>query len=127
MNNNPIGLMEGGKELEFCTLQEFYLKVLELLWTDFPRGYIDYMLFMHDHTSLHNKALKQCCKKMEQYWDESRKFYVQVHWTYRLQALDRLEDLVRKMSRHSTNSDFDVRQFGVAWNRFCNKYLDETR
>jgi len=121
--NNPIQLAKDEQLLEFESLQAFYLMVLNLLWQDFPRGYIDYMLFLHNHTSLSSSVIRECCKTMERSWEESENFCIKVHWTYKVQTRDMLTDLVRKMSRHATHCDFDLRQFDIAWNRFCNTTL----
>ncbi len=118
---NPIGLTKDGVLQEFPTLQDFYLKVLELLFQDFPRGRIDYMLFLYDYTSLRGSPLGECCKRIEDRWNESDDYCINVHWTYEAQARDKLTDLVRKMSRHAAGSDFDIHAFDAAWRRFWNE------
>lgn len=120
---NPIGLTMGGELLKFHTLKDFYLKVLELLLQNFPRGYIDYMLFLHDYTSLRGTPLGECCKRIENSWNESDHYCISVHWTYEIQSRDTLTDLVRKMSRQAAGSDFDIYEFDAAWRKFWNDRL----
>ncbi len=122
---NPIRLQKDGQLIEFDSLQSFYHTLLEMLWQDFPRGYIDYMLFLHNHTLLDLGTLKECCKKVERSWEASKNFCIKVHWTYKVQTRDLLTDLVMKMSRHATHCDFDFRLFDLEWGRFANAWLAE--
>jgi len=122
---NPIDLRIDDKQQEFESLQAFYLKVLELLWKDFPRGYIDYMVFLYDYTALRGTPLGECCRNIERGWVESQNFCINVHWTYHQQSRNKLTDLLRKMSRHVKGFCFDIRQFDNAWATFCRNTLDE--
>ncbi len=125
MTSNQITLQDEGTEQEYESLEEFYLKVLELLYADFPQGYIDYMLFLYDHTLLGFSAINECCRKMERGWELSENFCIRITWSYKAQSRDTLSDLIRKMARHSTHSDFSFRHFDFAWSRFCHKYFAE--
>ena len=69
--NNPIDLVIGEKVQVFDTLRDFYLKVLEILYREFPRGYIDYKVFLYDYTTLRGDSLSACCKFIERSMDES--------------------------------------------------------
>ena len=103
--------------MEFATLRDFYLKVLQLLYQDFPKGHIDYMVFLHDYTLLRGSPLGECCRDIERGWDESEDFCIKVHWTYGLQTREILTDLVRKMSRSAGNY-FVLAEFEMAWKVF---------
>jgi len=102
----------------FDTLRDFYLKVLEILYREFPRGYIDYKVFLYDYTTLRGDSLSACCKFIERSMDESKDYCINVHWTYGVQTRDRLTDLIRKMSKHATGSFFVLSEFDAAWKVF---------
>ena len=116
--NNPIELVDDHGLVEFATLRDFYLKVLQLLYQDYPKGHIDYMVFLHDYTLLRGSPLGECCRDIERCWDESEDFCIKVHWTYGVQTRDKLTDLLRKMTRFTTGTYFDLRQFDAAWSTF---------
>ena len=118
LTNNPIKLVADGKLMEFDSLEDFYLKLFQMLHEDFPRGYIDYKLFLFEHTSLKGDALKECCKGIENHWDVSENFCIKVHWTYPVQTRDRLTDFLRKASKAITSSYIDLYWFDKAWNTF---------
>ena len=82
--------------MEFDSLEDFYLKVFQMLYEDFPRGYIDYKLFLYEHTPLRGEALLECCKGIEHSWADSENCCFKVHWTYPVQTRDRLTDFLRK-------------------------------
>ena len=116
--NNPINLVADGKVQEFDTLRDFYLRVLQFLHLDFPKGHIDYKVFLHDRTLLRGKPLSKCCKDIERGWEESEDFCIKVDWTLEAQTRVKLTALIRKMSRHTTGTYFDLRQFDAAWSIF---------
>ena len=116
--NNPINLVADGKRQEFATLRDFYSKVFQLLYRAFPRGYIDYKVFLHERTLLRGKPLSKCCKDIERGWEESEDFCIKVDWTLEVQTRVKLTALIRKMSRHTTGTYFDLRQFDAAWSIF---------
>ena len=118
LTNNPINLVADGKVVEFDSLQDFYLKVLQLLLEQFPKGYIDYMVFLYDNTMLRGSPLSECCKYIERSWEESENFCIKVHWTFGVQTRDKLTVLLRKMSRHATGAYFDLSEFDKAWKVF---------
>ena len=118
LTNNPIDLVIGEKVQVFDTLRDFYLKVLEILHREFPRGYIDYKVFLYDYTTLRGDSLSACCKFIERSMDESKDYCINVHWTYGVQTRDRLTDLIRKMSKHATGSYFALNEFDAAWKVF---------
>ena len=122
--NNPINLVVGGKVVEFDSLHEFYRKVLEMLYREFPRGYIDYMVFLYDNTMLRGTPLGKCCRFIERSWDASKDFCIKVHWTYGLQTREILTDLVRKMSRSAGNY-FVLVEFDMAWKVFFQSINNE--
>lgn len=117
LTNNPINLVVDGKVAEFDSLHEFYRKVLEMLYHEFPRGYIDYKVFLYDNTMLRGTPLGECCRFIERSWDTSEDFCLKVHWTYGLQTREILTDLVRKMSRSAGNY-FVLAEFEMAWKVF---------
>ena len=117
-SNNPIKLVADGKLMEFDGLEDFYLKVFQMLREDFPRGYIDYKLFLYEHTPLRGDALNECCKGIECSWADSENCCFKVHWTYPVQTRDRLTDFLRKASKSITNSYIDLYWFDKAWNTF---------
>ena len=86
LTNNPINLVADGKVVEFDSLSDFYLKVLQLLLEQFPKGYIDYMVFLYDNTMLRGSPLSECCKYIERSWEESEDFCIKVHWTFGVQT-----------------------------------------
>ena len=116
--NNPIKLVADGKLMDFDSLSDFYLKVFQLLHEDFPKGYIDYKLFFYEHTSLRGDDLRECCKGIENHWDDSEDFCFTAHWTFPVQPRDRLTDFLRKASMAITSSYIDLKQFDKAWNTF---------
>ena len=67
--NNPIDLVVDGERQEFDSLHDFYLKVLQLLYQDFPKGHIDYMVFLYDYTMLRGSPLGECCRYIERSWE----------------------------------------------------------
>ena len=117
-SNNPINLVADGERMEFDSLQDFYLKVLQLLLERFPNGYIDYMVFLYDNTMLRGSPLGECCRCIERNWEESENFCIKVNWTLGVQTRDKLTDLLRKMSRHTTGAYFDLSEFDKAWKVF---------
>ena len=123
-SNNPINLVADGKVVEFDSLHEFYRKVLEMLYREFPRGYIDYMVFLYDHTMLRGTPLGKCCRFIERSWDASKDFCIKAHWTYGLQTREILTDLVRKMSRSAGNY-FVLAEFDMAWKVFFQSINNE--
>ncbi len=125
LSNNPINLVADDKLMEFDSLEDFYLKVFQMLHQDFPRGYIDYKLFFFEHTSLKGDALNECCKGIEQYWDMSENFCIKVHWTYLVQTRDKLTDFLRKASMLVTGSYIDLTQFDRAWKSFTQSINNE--
>ena len=116
--NNPIDLVDDYGLVEFDSLRDFYLKVLQLLFHDFPKGHIDYKVFLHERTLLRGKPLSKCCKDIERGWEESEDFCIKVDWTLEAQTRVKLTALIRKMSRHTTGTYFDLRQFDAAWSIF---------
>ena len=94
--NNQIGLVSDGKVQEFDTLHDFYRRVLELLYHDFPRGRINYKLFLYDHTMLRGEALGECCKRIERGLEGSADYCISANWTYGVQARNRQYDLIRR-------------------------------
>ena len=105
--NNPIDLVDDHGLVEFDTLRDFYLKVLQVLYQD-----------LHDYTLLRGSPLGECCRDIERGWEESEDFCIKVHWTYGVQTRDKLTDLLRKMTRFTTGTYFDLRQFDAAWSTF---------
>ena len=118
LNNNPIKLVADGKLMEFDSLEDFYLKLFQMLREDFPRGYIDYKLFLYEHTPLRGEALLECCKGIEHSWADSKDFCFTAHWTYPVLPRDRLTDFLRKASMNITSSYIDLYWFDKAWNTF---------
>ena len=117
--NNPIELVVGEKVQEFATLRDFYLKVFQLLHHAFPRGYIDYKVFLYDNTMLRGSPLSECCKMIERSWEESEDYCINVHWTFGVQTRDKLTVLVRKMSRFASGTNYFVlAEFDAAWMDF---------
>ena len=116
--NNPIELVVDGKMQEFESLRDFYLKVLQLLYHNFPKGHIDYMVFLHEYTMLRGSPLGKCCRDIERGWDESEGFCIKVQWTSKVQTRDTLINLLRKMTRYTSGAFFDLRQFDAAWSIF---------
>ena len=106
LSNNPIKLVADGKLMEFDSLEDFYLKLFQMLREDFPRGYIDYKLFLYEHTPLRGEALLECCKGIEHSWADSENCCFKVHWTYPVQTRDRLTDFLRKASKAITPTSF---------------------
>ena len=102
--NNPIDLVDDHGLVEFDSLRDFYLKVLQLLFHDFPKGHIDYKVFLHERTLLRGKPLSKCCKDIERGWEESEDFCIKVDWTIEAQTRVKLTALIRKMSRHTTGT-----------------------
>ena len=123
--NNPIDLVDGHGLMEFDTLHNFYLKALQLLYHDFPKGYIDYKVFLHEHTLLRGTPLSECCKCIERSWEESEGFCIEVPWTNGVQANAKLTVLLRKMSRHTTGSYFDLSEFDKVWKVFSQSIKKE--
>ena len=115
--NNPLNLVADGERMEFASMRDFYLKVLGILYHEFPRGYIDYKVFLYDYTMLRGSPLGECCRFVERGWEESKDFCINVHWTYGVQTRDRLTDLIRKMSR-SIGCFFSLTDFDAAWREF---------
>ena len=118
LTNNPIKLVADGKLMEFDSLEDFYLKLFQMLHEDYPRGYIDYKLFLYEHTPLRGDALNECCKGIECSWADSENCCFKVHWTYPVQTRDRLTDFLRKASKAITSSYIDLYWFDKAWNTF---------
>ena len=104
--------------MEFDSLEDFYLKLFQMLHEDYPRGYIDYKLFLYEHTPLRGDALNECCKGIEYSWADSENCCFKVHWTYPVQTRDRLTDFLRKASKAITSSYIDLYWFDKAWNTF---------
>ncbi len=123
LSNNPIDLKNEEQVTDFESLQEFYLKLLNLLFEDFPCGHIDYMLFLYDHTPLRGSSLGHSCRMIERSWSDSSNFCISVHWTNRVQSRDRLTELIRKMSRHIKGRSFDIRQFNLAYATFYDRRI----
>lgn len=121
--NNPIGLVSDGKVQEFDALRDFYRRVLELLHHDFPRGCIDYKLFLYDHTLLRGTPLGKSCRAIERGWDASDGFCIEVSWTCKLRAPDTLTDLMRKLMRHVAGTSLELAEFDAAWRTFCRTAL----
>ena len=80
LTNNPINLVVDGKVVDFDSLQNFYLKVFQILKQEFPRGHIDYMVFLYDYTSLRGTPLGECCRYIDRSWEESENFCISVDW-----------------------------------------------
>lgn len=95
-----------------------------MLYREFPRGYIDYMVFLYDNTMLRGTPLGKCCRFIERSWDASKDFCIKVHWTYGLQTREILTDLVRKMSRSAGNY-FVLVEFDMAWKVFFQSINNE--
>jgi hypothetical protein len=125
LTNNPINLVADDKLMEFDSLEDFYLKVFQMLLQDFPKGYIDYKLFLYEHTSMRGDTLNECCKGIEQHWDVSDNFCFKVHWTYPVQTRDKLTDFLRKASMLATGSYIDLTQFDRAWKIFNQSIVNE--
>ena len=124
--NNPIDLVIGEKRQEFATLRDFYLKVLQLLYRAFPKGYIDYKVFLYDNTMLRGAPLSECCKMIERSWEESEDFCINVHWTFGVQTREKLTVLVRKMSRFASGTNYFVlAEFDAAWRDFYQSIIKE--
>ena len=116
--NNLINLVADGERLEFDSLQDFYLKVMQILLEMFPKGHIDYMVFLYDNTPLRGSPLGECCRYIERGWEESDSFCIKVNWSVPIKTRDKLTDLMRKMTRCVTGSYLDLYQFDKAWNTF---------
>ena len=124
--NNPIELVVGEKVQEFATLRDFYSKVFQLLYRAFPRGYIDYKVFLYDNTMLRGAPLSECCKMIERSWEESEDYCIKVHWTFGVQTRDKLTVLVRKMTRFVSGSNsFVMAEFDAAWRDFHQSLIKE--
>ena len=124
--NNPIGLVVDEKVQEFATLRDFYSKVFQLLYRAFPRGYIDYKVFLYDNTMLRGTPLSECCKMIERSWEESEDYCIKVHWTFGVQTRDKLTVLVRKMTRFVSGSNsFVLAEFDAAWSDFHQSLIKE--
>ena len=124
--NNPIELVVGEQVLEFATLRDFYLKVFQLLHKAFPKGNIDYKVFLYDNTMLRGSPLSECCKMIERSWEESKDFCINVHWTYGVQTREKLTVLVRKMSRFASGTNYFVlAEFDAAWRDFHQSLIKE--
>ena len=124
--NNPINLVADGKRQEFATLRDFYSKVFQLLYRAFPRGYIDYKVFLYDNTMLRGTPLSECCKMIERSWEESEDYCIKVHWTFGAQTRDCLTVLVRKMTRFVSGSNsFVLSDFDAAWRDFHQSLIKE--
>ena len=123
--NNPIGLVDDNKVQEFNALSDFYLKVLQMLLQQFPKGHIDYMVFLYDNTMLRGTPLGECCRAIERNWEESENFCIKVSWSSLVQTRETLTILFRKILKHTTNSFFDLRQFDMAWRKFQQSIKNE--
>ena len=123
--NNPINLVADKKLIEFDKLRDFYLQVLNLLHQQFPKGYIDYKVFLHDNTTLRGTPLGECCRFIERGWEESEGFCIKVQWTCGIQTQDTLTDLLRKISRHIAGTCLDLAEFDAAWRTFYQTIKEE--
>ena len=123
--NNPIELVADKKVMEFASLRAFYLQVLNLLYQQFPNGYIDYKLFLYDNTMLRGAPLGECCRFIERGWKESEGFCIKVQWTCGIQTQDTLTDLLRKITRHIAGSYLDLTEFDAAWRTFYQTLKEE--
>ena len=116
--NNPIGLVVDKSRLEFASLKDFYLYIFDMLYQQFPKGYIDYKVFLYDNTMLRGSPLGECCRYIERSWEESESFCIKVNWSLPIKTRDKLTDLMRKMTRCITGSYLDLYEFDKAWNTF---------
>ena len=124
--NNPIELVADEKLLEFATLRDFYLKLFQLLYQAFPKGFIDYKIFLYDNTMLRGTPLGECCRMIERSWEESEDCCIKVHWTFGVQTREKLTVLVRKMTRFVSGSNsFVMAEFDAAWRDFHQSLIKE--
>ena len=122
---NPINLVVDGKRQDFDSLQDFYLKVFQILRHEFPRGHIDYMVFLYDYTLLRGTPLGECCRYIDRSWEESEDFCISVNWALSYKTREKLTDLLRKMSRHITGAYINLYQFDRAWTQFFKSINNE--
>ena len=122
---NPINLVVDGKQQDFDSLQEFYLKVFQILRHEFPRGHIDYMVFLYDYTLLRGTPLGECCRYIDRSWEESDNFCISVDWALNYKTREKLTDLLRKMSRHITGDYINLYLFDKAWTQFFKSINNE--
>ena len=123
--NNPIGLVVDKSRLEFASLKDFYLYIFDMLYQQFPKGYIDYKVFLYDNTMLRGSPLGVCCRFIERNWEESDGFCIKVQWANREQTRNLLTVLMRKMTRHIAGSSFALDVFDAAWRAFYQTIRDE--
>ena len=123
--NNPIELVADKKVMEFVTLKDFYLYIFNILYQQFPNGYIDYKLFLYDNTMLRGAPLGECCRLINRGWEESEGYCIKVQWPYEAQTYDKLTALIRKMARHIAGSYLDLAEFDAAWRMFYQTLKEE--
>lgn len=62
-NTNPFGIYEGEVFGHYEHLKEAYLDVLLLLWNNFPRGFVDPVLFMCKYQHLTPFEAQRICRR----------------------------------------------------------------
>ncbi len=75
--SSPFGILTEGRLLTYERVEQAYYEVLMLLWSEFPRGFIDMPLFMWKYQGLTITEARQLCHHKEyalcRIWDADDK------------------------------------------------------
>jgi len=64
-NRSPFGIQTEGRLLTYERAEQAYYEALMLLWSEFPRGFIDMPLFMWKYQGLTITEARQLCHHKE--------------------------------------------------------------
>jgi len=91
-----------------------YQAILNKLYEEAPRGYLDIRLFLNDWTTCTDRTAKFRIKRIEQYWSEMKNGILIVDWKSK-DCRATLEALIRKLSPYLTLVPFDPMAFSQAY------------
>lgn len=120
--HNPFALKdEGNNVLYFEHYEDAYLHVMKCLRKEAPRGFVDIILFLCDHSGMDKSCAEDYCKDMRKIdFDFFNNQFFIVDWLHVRREKEKVETFIKGLHL-ITETMYLEGEFGKAWEHFVEK------